>query len=154
MAVYYLDTSALIKYYAQETGSSWITKLIGSSANHELFTVRITGPEMMSALLRKVRTKEISQSRAISLIRKFRTDWELRYQMLEVTPTLADHAMQLVEEHSLRGYDAVHLAAALELHNFRQQLQLSALTFVSADSEQLNAAQTEGLQTENPNLHR
>ena len=153
MAVYYLDTSALTKFYALEPGSTWITNLIESTDNHELFTIRITGPEIIAAFLRKVRTKEISRQVATRLITDFRADWQLRYQVIEVTSTVTDRAMQLIEKHSLRGYDAVHLAAALALQEFRQQLQLPALTFISSDDEQVKVAKAEGLQIENPNLH-
>lgn len=53
----------------------------------------------------------------------------------------------------LRGYDAVHLGAAIELQAGRDLQQLPALTFVSADREQLQAGRTERLQTEDPNTH-
>ncbi len=43
--------------------------------------------------------------------------------------------MTLAEKHGLRGYDSVHLAAALFLQEMRQTMHLSALTFVSADQE-------------------
>ncbi len=62
--------------------------------------------------------------------------------------------MALAEKYGLRGYDAVHIAAAIELQDIRRNLQLPALTFVSADIEQLQAAQAEGFATEDPNTHR
>ena len=34
---------------------------------------------------------------------------------IEITPALADRAGDLAEKHGLRGYDAVHLASALEI---------------------------------------
>jgi predicted nucleic acid-binding protein len=61
--------------------------------------------------------------------------------------------MSLAEEHGLRGYDAVHLAAALELQDRRRAMQLPLLTFVSADDDQLRAAAAEGCPKENPNWH-
>lgn len=58
--------------------------------------------------------------------------------------------MDLAARYTLRGYDAVQLAAALVLQQARQAAQLPALTFVSADLEQLHAAEAEGLTIENP----
>ena len=87
------------------------------------------------------------------LANRFREDWVTLYSRVAVDDALISDAMYLIQRHALRGYDAVHLAASLELHNFRQQLQLPTLTFVSADAEQLEAAKAEGLLTENPNLY-
>jgi predicted nucleic acid-binding protein len=58
---------------------------------------------------------------------------------------------QLAEKHGLRGYDSVHLAGALIVQEIRQAMNLSTLTFVSADDEQLQAAADEGFSIENPN---
>ena len=40
MAAYYLDTSALVKRYAREQGSSWIGTLMDPAQGHDLYTVR------------------------------------------------------------------------------------------------------------------
>lgn len=80
-------------------------------------------------------------------------DWQQQYQVAEVSASIADRAMSLVENHELRGYDAVHLAAAVALQEIRQAIESATLVFVSADEEQLQAAKTEGLEIENPNKH-
>jgi hypothetical protein len=61
--------------------------------------------------------------------------------------------MDLAERHGLRGYDAVHLAAAVFVRRDRQAHAPPPITFVSADREQCSAAAAEGLLTDNPNLH-
>jgi hypothetical protein len=61
--------------------------------------------------------------------------------------------MTLAETHGLRGYDAVHLAAALEVEAVRVARQLPSLVFISADNDQLLAAGAEGLHVENPNSY-
>jgi hypothetical protein len=50
MTAYYLDTSALVKRYASECGTAWITALADPERGHDLYTVRLTGPEMIAAL--------------------------------------------------------------------------------------------------------
>ena len=72
---------------------------------------------------------------------------------MEVTEQLTDSAMTLAERHALRGYDAVQLAAALEVHHARTLMSLSALTFVSADNSLNAAATAEGLVVDNPDTH-
>lgn len=153
MAVYYLDTSALVKRYVLEAGTGWVLHLTAAATRADLYTVRLTGPEMIAALFRKARTGDIPLAEAIRAAGNFRVDWRQQYRIVEVNASLADRAMALAEQHGLRGYDAVHLAAALELQVVRQVLQLPSLTFVSADDEQLRVAATEGLPTENPNLY-
>jgi uncharacterized protein len=48
----------------------------------------------------------------------------------------------------LRGYDAVQLAAALEIHS-----QAPSLTLISADTGPNAAAMAEGLLVDDPNRH-
>ncbi len=153
MTVYCLDTSALVKRYVLETGTAWITRLTSPAARHDLYVVRLAGPEMIAALFRKVRTGEVSRAEATRAAANFRLDWQRQYQILEVTPGLADRAMSLAERYGLRGYDAVHLAAALELQAARLTMRLPTLTFVSADGGQLHVAAAEGLLIEDPNAH-
>lgn len=58
--------------------------------------------------------------------------------------------MLLAQTHALRGYDAVQLAAALEVHRLYAALGLPLILFISADNELNAAAKVEGLQVENP----
>jgi uncharacterized protein len=153
MAVYYLDTSALVKRYALEPGTTWIIGLTDRSARHDLYTARVTGPEMIAAIFRKVRTGELGLSAAVRAAADFKSDWEQQYQLVEISAAVSESAMLLAEKYGLRGYDAVHLAAAAELQMVRNAMRLPPLTFVSADEDQLKAAVREGLSTENPNSH-
>lgn len=72
---------------------------------------------------------------------------------MEIDQVLVDLAVELTKRQKLRGYDAVQLAAALTLNNVLTQTQAPSLTFVVADDDLLQAAQGEGLATDNPNLH-
>jgi len=153
VAVYYLDTSALVKRYAQETGTAWVISVTDPTAGHNIYVARITGPEMIAALFRKVRTGEITPADAVRAAANFKTDFRTQYQIVELTANVADRAMILAEQHGLRGYDAVQLAAALELHVLRDGMGLPPLTFVSGDGDLNAAGQVEGLAIENPNAH-
>jgi hypothetical protein len=75
------------------------------------------------------------------------------YQQLALTDTVIATAMRLAEGHRLRGYDAVQLAAAVELHAVRVAVGLPPLVFVSADLALHSAAASEGLLVDDPNGH-
>ena len=48
----------------------------------------------------------------------FRRDLATAWQVIEVTPSLANRARLLAEKHGLRGYDAMQLAAGLRNANY------------------------------------
>ena len=76
-----------------------------------------------------------------------------QYRLVEITPPLITHAMQLAGTYALRGYDAVQLAAALMVHTAREAQGMSRLLLVSADRELNAAAIAETLMVEDPNTH-
>jgi len=82
---------------------------------------------------------------------RFRRNFAARFVKSDITDSLISEAIRLSDRHTLRGYDAVQLAAALEANGERISRGLSPLTFVSADTELNDAAQAEGLAIENPN---
>jgi uncharacterized protein len=57
-------------------------------------------------------------------------------------------AASLARRHGLRGYDAVQLAAALEVH-----ANVPSLTLLSADANLNSAATAEGLSVDDHNSH-
>ena len=70
-----------------------------------------------------------------------------------MTAKLVAAAMKLARSHALRGYDAVQLASAIEVHQARVAAGASPLTIISADEPLNTAAVAEGLLVENPNNH-
>jgi uncharacterized protein len=98
-----------------------------------------------------MRSGAIVLSDAQAAAYQFRVDFQQHYGVIEVTDALIDMAMSLAEKHALRGYDSVHLAAALSLQQVRASLSLPTLIFVSADNRLNAIAQAESLPVENPN---
>lgn len=152
MAAYFLDTSALVKRYAQEAGTAWVTE-VTSQASQDVYILRVTGPELMAALTRKTNLGDVTPEDAQRAAFYFKSDYRQQYQIVELTPAVAERAMDLVQRHSLRGYDAVQLAGAVELQRLRAALGLVPLTFVCADENLNQGARLEGLMVNNPNLH-
>jgi predicted nucleic acid-binding protein len=68
---------------------------------------------------------------------------------LPVTGQLIEQAVDLARRYRLRGADALHLTAALQLHGILTGVGESVF-LVSSDDELLKAALGHGLQVENP----
>ena len=151
MAHYYLDSNALVKRYAAERGTAWIENLRDAGSGHTLYIVRVSGAEMVAALFRRARVGSLALSDAQAQTAQFKADLPYDYAIVEVTESLVDTAMTLAERYGLRGYDAVQLAAALELRVALGASGLPALTFVCADADLNTAATAEGLPVDNPN---
>jgi hypothetical protein len=150
-AHYFLDSSALVKRYVAETGTTWINSLFTREAGHILYVARISGAELVAALFRRVRTGDLTLLEAQAVATQFKTDFRQRFQVIEITEKLIDSAMILAERYGLRGYDSVQLAAVLELQTIRVSLSLPDITFVCADSQLNITAAVIGLRVEDPN---
>lgn len=153
MAAYFLDSSALVKRYVIETGTARVRRLTHRQAGHVIFVARITAVEVTAAVARRRKGGKPTPAKASSLLHRFRQHLAGRYAAVAVTPALLDDAMRLANAHSLRAYDAVQLAAALEVQRQRQATGFTPLTLISADKELNDAATAEGLAVENPNSH-
>ena len=116
-----------------------------------LYIARITGAEVIAALARRTRAGSLTQSAVQGAMAAFRSDFGSDYLISELTPTLVDRAMDLAQAYRLRDYDAVQLAAAVDVNAERQEYRLPLLTLVSADTDLNQAATAEGLAVENLN---
>ena len=112
----------------------------------------ITAVEVTSAIARH-RGGKLSAAESSSLLSRFRTHLAGRYLPSQITPALIDGAMTLANRHRLRAYDAVQLAAALDVYRDWSANRLGAFVFVSADKDLNAAALAEGLAVDDPNLH-
>jgi hypothetical protein len=85
---------------------------------------------------------------AATAVADFQLDFARQYRVVEVSAGLVAQAATLARKHALRGYDAVQLAAVLEIHATDP-----SLTLLSADVELNAAAVAEGLLVDDPNNH-
>ena len=149
MAGYYLDSSALVKYYhPEEAGSGAVIRLVGEP-NSRHFISRLTTVEVVSAFALKARTREIEEDEFEPLRQRFLRDVAQRhFQNLRLTNAHYQDAVGLFRAHFMkrfRAYDSIHLSVALDL-NRRGFLN----HFVSADESLCSVAMDEGLSTINP----
>ena len=136
--IVYVDASALVKRYVAEAGSAEVEALVrGAQA---VGTSIIARAEVAAALARAGRIGLVTREAAASALKAFAADWThlIRLQLGEA---LAERAAALAWEHGLRGYDAVHLAAAL---TWRETLgeMISVATY---DRELWRGAEASGL---------
>ncbi len=151
MGIYFIDSSALVKRYINEVGSTWILGLFSPTLNNEIFIAAITNVEIVAALTRAERGKRISASSALAVRNQFQNDLQIGYQVIEITESIIIAGMILAETHGLRGYDAIQLAAGCTVNTLCVSSGLAPIIFVSADNELNVAASNEGLIVENPN---
>lgn len=153
MADYFFDSSALVKLYVAETGSTWVSALAEPSAAHHIFIARISAVELASAVARRERAGHLTRSEAVLARSQFDADLAYLFRVVEISKSLLTQAMTHAEVHFLRAYDAVQLSAALVLATERAARGMSPITLISADAALNGAAVAEGLRAENPNLH-
>ena len=153
MAVYLFDSSAIVKRYVQESGTGWVQGLAHPRAGNLIYLARITAVEVCAAIARRRRAGTITPPEAAAFLARFRLDLAQEYLALEITASLLADAMRLADAHELRAYDAVQLAAALELDGRWLAAGMSGITLVSADQDLNTAATAEGLMVEDPNVH-
>jgi predicted nucleic acid-binding protein len=151
MAHYFLDSSGLVKRYVAETGSGWVQNLC--TPGNIVYISRITGAEVIAAIFRRLRVGDLQPEDAQAVARRFKDDFGRIYRVIEVTAEVVERAIELAEARALRGYDAVQLATALELHRLRREMSLPSLTFVSADGDLNEAAEADGLLTDDSMVH-
>ncbi len=153
MIAYFLDSSALVKRYIPETGSTWVRQLTDPQIGNKLFIARITWVEVLSALARREREGSLTSTDRTLIVQRFRSGLNNQYQVIELDSTLAETAGQLVNQYPLRAYDAVQLASVLLLQTAFAMKPSTQLIFLTADDRLAAIAATMGLLTENPNYH-
>ena len=139
----YADSSVIVKRYYAEPGSDRIRERWTTS--DRVFTSRVAYAEVHSALARKWRDGGLSASMFQTSTVAFEAEWPAYDQVLVDAETLGP-VRRLIRRHALRGYDAIHLAAALYVG---RQLG-DPLEFWVADTRLETAARRERLSVVNP----
>jgi predicted nucleic acid-binding protein len=153
MGGYFVDSSALVKRYVQETGTGWVRRLTRRNAHAPIYLARITTVEGTAVVARRRKGKKLTSAKASSILHRFRKHLAGRYTVIEITPAIFSDAMRMANAHSLRAYDAVQLAAALEIHRQRQEAGFGPVMLVSSDRDLNTAAAAEGLTVDDPTAH-
>jgi predicted nucleic acid-binding protein len=86
VAIYFCDSSAVVKCYVQERGSGWMVALLDADAVHHLYLARITGVEVIAAVCRRTRHGDIAATDVAVSLAQFRRDFAGLYRVIEITP--------------------------------------------------------------------
>jgi predicted nucleic acid-binding protein len=132
--IVYGDSSMLVKRYLTEAGSAEVIGLLASPTTAG--TALVTGAEVSAALARAWRMGALTRPEASRALRVLRAHWPDLVR-LRLSEAIIGRADQLAWERDLRGYDAVHLAAALSW----QSVLNEPLTFATYDRQLWRAAQ-------------
>ena len=138
----YVDTSTLLKLVIDEDGSDR-AGMIWTSAD-TVASVLLIVVETRAALAAATRGRRLTadqHAHAREELDALLAD----LHMVETTEELVGEAAELAEVEALRGYDAVHLAAAL---------LVGATVLSSADTDLCAAAERRGIHVANPLMAR
>ncbi len=131
----YFDTSAFIPLIVDEPSSVLCMRLWNEATR--AVSVRLLYAEARAAFAMAQRLGRLSRLQLATAVGKL-DELSLGLDWVEVTDSLVRVAGRLAEEHHLRGYDAVHLAAGCSLAD-------GDTVFVSGDRQLLSAAANAGL---------
>ncbi len=134
----YLDASALVKRYVAEAGSAEVNRVI--AAADAVATCVISRAEVSAALAKAVRANLLPPDEAREALQVFRAQW-VDLVRLQLTETVLSQADAMAWDHGLRGYDAVHLAAAC----FWQEMIAEPVTLATFDRQLWQAGPAAGL---------
>jgi predicted nucleic acid-binding protein len=138
MSIIYLDTSALLKHYIGEEGTEHVKRLILQAEG--IGSAAITYVEIASAMARTVRNGYISSEEGQKAWKAFQQDWPFIAQQT-ISTQLVERAASLAWKYRLRGYDSIHLAAAMVW----QDALTTPVTLATFDRELWQAAHEAGL---------
>ena len=132
----YWDPSALVKTLVRENGSD-LAEAVYSDAGRARFTSDLTYVEVVSAVARRLRNRELEQDQAAATIALLDRRWP-SLSRLSVSRSVIRSGATLSLRYPLSGADAIHLATALDLGE--------SLTFVTWDRRQAAAADALGFE--------
>ncbi len=131
----YFDTSAVVPLLIAERGSQMCGRLWDTA--DRVVSVRLVYPEARAALAQAERLDRVSARD----LRRAVAELDARFEemdLVEIDDPLAHLAGEKAEHHGLRGSDAVHLAAALRVHD-------PDVVLIAGDRALVTAANSEGL---------
>lgn len=108
--ILYLDASALVKLLVEEDGTDEALELWDDASVR--LTSLLSYAECRAALAAAARSGRLSRAGARAARSLLDDHWG-ELTLVHVDDGLVRMAGELVEDHALRGYDAVHLASAL-----------------------------------------
>ena len=137
--ILYLDTSAMVKRYFREPFSDDV--LSRWKLATQIVTSSVAYAETMASMYRKKRESDLTDTLIRKIADQFHQDWESVIRV-EVNDQLNGYINRVIERYPLRGFDAIHLASAIVIHERLPE----DFVFTCFDHRLARAAQSEGLE--------
>jgi len=138
--ILYLDTSALVKRYFREPYSDEVLSRWKSAT--QIVTSSVAYAETMASMYRKKREADLADTLIRNMADSIRREWE-SFIRVEANGELNGYIDRVVERYPLRGFDAIHLASAIVVHERLPE----DFVFACFDKRLACAARSEGLET-------
>lgn len=138
--ILYLDTSALVKLYVEESASQLVRQAVRDAQLSVCHLIAYA--ETRAALARKRRSGEFSGRQCDLCKRELERTWP-RFERMGIDEALVHQAGNLADHFGLRGYDSVHLAAAETV--FRAAGPSVEFRFAAFDNSLIKAAAELGM---------
>ena len=138
--ILYLDTSALVKKYVDEKHSAEVIAAWKSAWG--IATSAVAYAELLAAIYRKASEPRVKKARIERVVRFFQEDWSCLI-IVAADQRLNEAVHKVIAGHSLRGFDAIHLALALTIG----AAVSDEFLFGCYDDRLNQAARAEGLKT-------
>ena len=149
-AVYYFDTSAVVKLYHQELGTDQVEALF-AQVNNAVMISELTVVELNSTAARKLRTGEINLDAYEAILKNFDEDCQHRFIIFSLSAAVSQNAKDLLQKYgktkALRTLDALHLGACMTVSATEE------IIFVCADTRLIEIATLESIQFLNPEVY-
>lgn len=160
MPSYFFDSSAIVKRYHYEVGSSWVRGICDPRAHPPLYLAQLAQVEVVAALYRTGRRENMHPAFTDSLVSIFERHLAMSapsrqtpmYRIVPLSATVMELAAFLckryrdVSPHPLRSLDAIQLAAAMLVATASGD----EVQFVAADARLATIAALEGFTVVNP----
>jgi len=148
MPVFYLDTSALAKRYIQEKGSEVVDELFDRLQDTDFLTISLLAVvELKSVFKRLVKGRLLRETQMAMLLSEFSSDQAVISEVVEVDTSLLEEAALILDRHSLKAGDAIHLACILR---FKSVAPAANMIVVTSDQELSITCIAEGIEILNP----
>ncbi|NWG72883.1 MAG: type II toxin-antitoxin system VapC family toxin [Parvularculaceae bacterium] len=139
--ILYFDTSALLKLYVDERDSDSVRKLYSQAGF--VCTHLIAYVELLAGVAKGTSLGRLSAEQQVQLLAEIEAGWR-QLEVVEIDELLARRAGHLALRHALRGFDAVHLAAAERV--MAETPTTARFGFVGVDLRMRSAAQLLGME--------
>ncbi len=148
MAVYYLETSALLKRYRAEKGTELLDELFNHKTESEVFTTSyFTVLEVTSVATRLLRAGNINRRAHQQLLGDFALDMRQLIMSQPVSQGALNQAVNLITGYALRAPDALQLATAIVL---RSSVPNQPFYFLCTDARLKAASEASGVPVLDP----